>query len=125
MKFYFYRKYFLYENLFFPYKKIFSNLILEMENIQLKKEYIKTQYDNFLIFLRKKQWESNFIEYPIKSKNDKITCIVCNGIYSRSNKDKHEKIKRHIYRLRKLYNYFTNNSGSYNLISENNMISLV
>jgi hypothetical protein len=58
--------------------------------------------------IKEKQNEINSETYEIKNPNDKIICIICNGKYTRGAKNVHDKTKKHISELNKLYKYIFN-----------------
>jgi hypothetical protein len=71
--------------------------------MSVPKKYINTQiinshlcgYGNNILKEIVKKTQNNIDPYEIKSKNDKLHCVVCGGKYIRSQKCIHLKTKKH------------------------------
>lgn len=46
-----------------------------------------------------KETQDEYDSYEVKSKNDKLNCVVCGGKYTRSQKCIHDKTKKHLNKL--------------------------
>lgn len=82
-----------------------------MEYEKTLKIIIKNKIDNresFEKFINKCQFEYSDSIYPIKSRHDKIDCIICGGSYARQSKSNHEKTKKHLKGINNLHSYITN-----------------
>ena len=64
-----------------------------------------------------KETQDDHDPYEKKSKNDKLTCIVCNGKYTRGQKFIHDKTKKHQTQLQKI-DFMINEAMIKNLVNK-------
>lgn len=76
---------------------------------EIKNHFLLESYDIINKIIKTKQSEHNNKNYDEKSPSDKLTCIVCNGNFTRKSKNVHDSTNKHKKALEKLYKYILNN----------------
>ena len=85
--------------------------------------FFDAQRDVYKAYIKQLQNQSNDKLYHKKKPSDKITCIVCDGHYTRSKKCIHDKSKKHIDKLDEYYKKLHYMSLSRSGISNFNIVS--
>lgn len=73
-----------------------------------KNQLFSVQCDIVNDLIKKTQREYDNKIYPVKSRYDKLQCLVCGGAYTRQCKSKHDSTKKHLREINNIHNQIAN-----------------